>query len=193
MKARHHVALLLAVIVSLASSSVWAAIKLPSVIGSNMVLQRDQAVPIWGWDDPGTEVTVTLGDAKATAEADADGKWKVELPAMKTGNPLTMTVEGTDKVTVENILVGEVWLCSGQSNMEWAVASSNNSKEEIAAANHPKIRHIKIPHVPAETPQENVASGGWQVCSPETVAGFTAVGYFFGRHLQQELDVPIGL
>lgn len=193
MKARHCLALLLTAVVSLASSSLWAAIKLPSVIGNNMVLQRDRAVPIWGRDDPGTKVTVTLGDAKATTEADAGGKWAVELPAMKAGGPLTMTIEGTDKVTVEDILVGEVWLCSGQSNMEWAVASSNNPKEEIAAADHPRIRHIKIPHVPADTPQDNVASSGWQVCSPETVARFTAVGYYFGRHLQQELNVPIGL
>ncbi len=193
MKARHCLALLLTAVVSLASSSLWAAIKLPSVIGNSMVLQRDRAAPIWGWDDPGTKVTVTLGDAKATAEADADGKWIVELPAMKAGGPLTMTIEGTDKVTVEDILVGEVWLCSGQSNMEWPVSASNNPKEEIAGANHPRIRHIKIPHVPADSPQDNVASSGWQVCGPKTVAGFTAVGYYFGRHLEQELDVPIGL
>jgi sialate O-acetylesterase len=170
-----------------------AAVKLPSIIGDNMVLQRDRAVPVWGWDDAGTKVTVILGEAKATATADANGRWAVELPAMKAGGPHTMTIEGTDTVTLKNILVGEVWVCSGQSNMEWTVQSSDNPQQEIAAANHPMIRHIKIPHVPMDTPQDNVPSDGWRVCSPETVAGFTAVGYYFGRHLNKELDVPIGL
>ena len=170
-----------------------AAVKLPAVIGDNMVLQRGEAVPIWGWDDPGTQVTVTLGDSKVTGTADDQGKWCVRLPAMTAGGPHTLTVAGTTSVTVANILVGDVWLCSGQSNMEWSVANSNNPQEEIAAANHPRIRHIKIPHVPADTPQQDVASSGWQVCSPQTVSGWTAVGYFFARHLQQELDVPVGL
>lgn len=182
---------LLAVVACAASTS--AAVKLPSVIGDNMVLQRGEAVPIWGWDDPGTQVTVTLGDSKLTGKADDQGKWCVQLPAMTAGGPHTMTVVGTTRVTVANILVGDVWLCSGQSNMEWSVGNSNNSQEELAAADHPRIRHIKIPHVPAETPQADVASGGWQVCSPQTVGGWTAVGYFFARHLQQELDVPVGL
>jgi sialate O-acetylesterase len=182
---------LLAVVACAASTS--AAVKLPSVIGDNMVLQRGEAVPIWGWDDPGTQVTVTLGDSKLTGQADDQGKWCVQLPAMTAGGPHTMTVAGTTRVTVANILVGDVWLCSGQSNMEWSVGNSNNSQEELAAADHPRIRHIKIPHVPAQTPQPDVASGGWQVCSPQTVGGWTAVGYFFARHLQQELDVPVGL
>lgn len=193
MQARRCLAVSLAFIVSLIALSSRAAVKLPSVIGNNMVLQRGQDVPIWGWDDPGTKVTVTVGDAQATATAGEDGKWMVRLPAMKAGGPLSMTIEGTNKVTLTNILVGEVWLCSGQSNMEWAVASSDNAKQEIAAADHPRIRHIKIPHVPADTPQEDVPSEGWQVCSPETVGRFTAVGYFFARHLEQQLDVPIGL
>jgi len=192
MKARHWIASFLTVVFLLASSHVGAAIKLPSVIGDNMVLQRDQAVPIWGWDDAGAKVTVTLGDTKATAEADDSGKWTVQLPAMKAGGPHTMTVVGTDTVTVKNILFGEVWLCSGQSNMEWPVSASNNAKEEIAAADYAKIRHIKIPHIPAATPQSEVPSSGWQVCSPQSVVGFTAVGYFFARYLQEHLAVPVG-
>jgi len=170
-----------------------AETKLPSIFGENMVLQRDQELPVWGWDDAGREVTVTLGDSKATAKAAEDGKWQVKLPAMQAGGPHVLTVTGSSTVSFKEVLVGEVWLCSGQSNMEWVVNNSNNPKEEIASAKHPKIRHIKIQHVPAETPQQDVASGGWQVCSPETVANFTAVGYFFGRRLQEELDVPIGL
>ena len=183
----------LAVAAMLLSAPVSAEIKLPSIIGDHMVLQRDRAVPVWGWDDAGAEVTVTMGQATATATADSDGRWVVELPAMAAGGPHTMKIQGTNTVTLENILVGEVWVCSGQSNMEWTVQRSANPEAEIAAANHPRIRHIKIPHVPMDTPQDNVPSDGWKVCSPETVANFTAVGYFFGRHLLEELDVPIGL
>ncbi len=175
------------------SEPLSAAVKLPSIIGDNMVLQRGQPLPIWGWDDAGTEVTVTLGDAKATAKADASGKFMVKLPAMKAGGPHTLTIAGSNTVTVKNILVGEVWLCSGQSNMEWSVEQSAKAKEEIAAAKHPNIRHIKIPHLPADKPQDNVNSLGWQECSPQTAAKFTAVGYYFARKLQEELDVPIGL
>lgn len=184
---------LLAVATLLLAVPASAAVKLPSIIGDNMVLQRDQPLPIWGWDSPGAKVTVTLGDAQASATADADGKWQVELPAQQAGGPHEITIAGSDTVTLKNVLIGEVWLCSGQSNMEWPVSASNNPQEEIAAGDHPRIRHIKIPHTPAEKPQTNVPSQGWQVASPETVANFTAVGYFFARALQQELDVPIGL
>jgi sialate O-acetylesterase len=183
----------LVVAAMLLSAPVSAEIKLPSIIGDHMVLQRDRAVPVWGWDDAGAEVKVTMGQATKTATAGDDGRWVVELPAMAAGGPHTMKIEGTNTVTLENVLVGEVWVCSGQSNMEWTVQRSANPEAEIAAANHPRIRHIKIPHVPSDTPQDNVPSDGWKVCSPETVASFTAVGYFFGRHLLKELDVPIGL
>jgi sialate O-acetylesterase len=193
MRIRQLFPLALAALMSLLSVSLEAAIKLPSIIGSNMVLQRDEPVPVWGWDDAGTKVTVAIGAANVTATADANGKWQVQLPAMLAGGPVTMTITGTDSVTLDNILVGEVWLCSGQSNMEWPVAASNNPQEEIAAADHPKIRHIKISHVPMDTPQDNVASDGWKVCTPQNVPGFTAVGYFFARYLQKELDVPVGL
>ncbi len=181
------------VLLLLVSLPTVAEVKLPAIIGDNMVLQRDQPLPIWGWDNPDQEVSVKLGDASATAKADSDGKWTVKLPAMKAGGPHTLTVDGSNSVKVANVLVGEVWLCSGQSNMEWPVTRANNPQEEIAAAKHPNIRHIKIRHVPADKPQTEVPSDGWKVCSPETVGSFTAVGYFFGRHLQQELDVPIGL
>jgi len=178
---------------SVLATPAFAETKLPSIFGDNMVLQRDHELPVWGWDEAGREVTVTLGDSKATAKAAEDGKWQVKLPAMQAGGPHVLTVTGSSTVALKEVLIGEVWLCSGQSNMEWTVSNSNNPKEEIASAKHPKIRHIKIQHIPADTPQQNVASSGWQVCSPETVAQFTAVGYFFGRRLQEELDVPIGL
>lgn len=170
-----------------------AEIRLPSIFGDNMVVQREKPLPVWGWDDPGTEVTVVLDDAKATTTADDEGRWLVTLPARQAGGPVSVTVKGTDSVTLKNVLIGEVWLCSGQSNMEWRVSLSNNAKEEIAAADHPRLRHIKIPHVPAADPQQDVPSEGWEVCRPETVPDFTAVGYFYGRYLLNKLDVPVGL
>ncbi len=170
-----------------------AQVKLPSIFSNNMVLQRDQPVPFWGTDKPGTKVSVKIGSAESKTKADADGKWMVKLPALKAGGPLEVTVTGSTAVTFKNVLVGEVWLCSGQSNMEWTVGSSNNAQEEIAKADHPRIRHIKIPHTPTTKPQTDVASTGWVVCSSQTVGNFTGVGYFFARHLEKELDVPVGL
>ena len=169
-----------------------ADVRLPSLISDGMVLQQGMAVPLWGWADEGESVTVEFQNQKVTARA-KDGKWMVRLKSLKAGGPFTLTVSGKNKIELKNVLVGEVWLCSGQSNMEWPVNASLNPEEERAAANYPKIRHIKVPHVPADKPQPDVATGGWQVCSPDTVGDFTAVGYFFGRRLHQELDVPIGL
>ena len=170
-----------------------AEVKLPKILSNSMVLQRDRAVPVWGWDNPGTEVTVSIGEASAKGKADATGKWTVQLPAMKAGGPHIVKVEGSSKVEFSDVLFGEVWLCSGQSNMEWTVNSSLNPKEETAAAKYPTIRHIKIPLVPADKPQTDVKSGSWQVCSPTTAGNFTAVGYFFAVNLQKELNVPVGL
>jgi len=172
---------------------VQAAVKLPAIFGDHMVLQRDLEIPVWGWDQPGQEVSVTLGDASAKAKADEQGRWLVRLPKQKAGGPLVLSISGSDKQEFKDVLVGEVWICSGQSNMEFTVGGAVNAQEEISSADHPKIRHIKIQHVPADKPQDDVKSNGWQVCSPKTVGGFTAVGYFFGRELQKELDVPIGL
>lgn len=171
----------------------YAETKVPAIFSSHMVLQRDQPIPVWGWDTAGTEVTVTLGEQKKTAKAGDDGKWTVSLDKLSAGGPHKLTVKGTSTKEYDDILVGEVWICSGQSNMEWPVSLSKNPQEEIKAANHPRIRHIKVAHTPADKPQTDITSPGWQVCSPETVANFTGVGYFFGRELEKELDVPVGL
>lgn len=174
-------------------SMVRAEVRLPEVISNHMVLQKDIPLPIWGWADAGEEVTVTLGDASVKATADGAGKWMVKLPAVKTaGGPHEMTVKGKNEIKVSNILIGEVWAGSGQSNMQWNVAQSTNGAEEIATANFPKIRLFIIPLVPSGTPSEHVQAQ-WVECSPQTVAGSSAVLYFFGREIHQKLDLPVGL
>ena len=183
-------ALLLLTLASVAS----AAVKLPSILGSHMVLQQGEPVPVWGWADPGEEVTVTFQGTKVSTKADKEGKWQVNLPPSKANaKGADLVVKGSNEVTLTDVLVGEVWLCSGQSNMEWTVSRSTNAKEEIANAKHPLIRHVKVPHKLSLTPQDNVDTSGWQICSPSTAANFTAVGYYFGRHLHQKIKVPIGL
>ncbi len=170
-----------------------AATTVSSIIGNNMVLQRNAPVVLWGWDDAGTKVTVGIGDSSATATAGDDGSWSVSLPAMKAGGPHEIGISGSSKITIKNVLVGEVWLCSGQSNMEWPVARSNNPKEEIAAGTHPTIRHIKFPHKTSDKPLANAVTQGWTETTPQTVPNYTAAGYFFALNLQKELEVPIGL
>jgi sialate O-acetylesterase len=173
---------------------IQAETKLPSILGSHMVLQQGEKCPIWGWDEAGTKVTVSFAGQTHATKAGKDGRWQVSLTAMKANaKGAALTVKGSSTVKLDNVLVGEVWLCSGQSNMEWRVVQSSNGKEEVAAANHPLIRHIKIPHKLSTKPESDVPSSGWQVCTPKVAANFTAVGYYFGRHLYKELNVPIGL
>jgi sialate O-acetylesterase len=185
--------------VVLAVTAAQAAVKLPAVIGDNMVLQRDRPVPIWGWADKGEEVTVTVAGQKHTAKADKGGRWKVTLDKLAVGRPLTMTVAGSsgNKITVKHILVGEVWVCSGQSNMEMGVGGCNDAAKEIAAAKYPRIRLFTVEKAKAAQPATNV-KGSWTPCSPKSVGnggwgGFSATAYFFGRQLYKELKVPIGL
>ncbi|MDC0049672.1 sialate O-acetylesterase [Verrucomicrobia bacterium] len=171
-----------------------ADVKLPNVIGSGMVLQRDMAVPVWGWAEVGEEVTVSFaGQTKKTKTGD-DGKWTVSLDPLKAnGNGSALTITGKNKITLENVLVGEVWICSGQSNMEWAIKQSMNPKEEAAAANYPQIRLFNVPgHTVSPLPKDEGA-GQWQVCDPNSANNFSAVGYFFGRRLHKDLKVPVGL
>ena len=169
-------------------------LRLPSIISDHMVLQRDQPVAIWGWAAPDSEVSVSFKGQSTTTRADDIGKWRINLEPMPAdANPAQMTVTTSDQtLTIEDILVGEVWLCSGQSNMEWSVDRSDNAEDEITAANWPLIRHIKAPHRPSMQPMDDI-DAAWEVCSPETAAKFTAVGYYFGRTLHKELNVPVGL
>ncbi|MDP1560220.1 MAG: sialate O-acetylesterase [Pirellulaceae bacterium] len=185
--------LLLWLCVSSFTTSALAQTKLPHFFSDGMVLQRDAAIQVWGWDSPNTKVTVALGEHTASATSDDKGQWSLSLPAQAAGGPLKLTVKGSKSIDLKDVWMGDVWLCSGQSNMEWPVAASANRDAEIAAGNHPMIRHIKINHRPSATPESDLPTEGWKVCTPETVGGFTAVGYFFARHLRTEVDVPIGL
>ena len=190
---KHSVVVL--VIVLVLAGVLSADVRLPSVISDNMVLQQGKAVPIWGWADPCETVTVTgsWGSGKWEATADQDGKWMVKIDSGKAGGPCEMTVAGKNTLTVKDILVGEVWVCSGQSNMEFTVKQANNSAEEIADSNnYPQIRSFNVGHKVIYTPMYN-CGGKWQVCSAQTAGNFTAVGYFFGRELNKQLNVPVGL
>jgi len=183
---------LLTAVMGLRAPGVQGEVSLPAVIGDNMVLQRDIAAPIWGWAEAGEEVTVTIAGQKHSVLADADGKWIVRLASLPAGGPMEMTISGENTLRVENILVGEVWLCSGQSNMAIGVIRAQNPEEEIAQANHPHIRLFTVKRALTHQPQRD-CQGAWAVCSPETVEEFSAVAYYFGRDIQGALHVPVGL
>jgi len=170
---------------------------MPQVFGSHMVLQRDKPIIIWGWANPGETVTVRLATENGRAQANDRGEWKVTLPAMSAGGPFTLTVSGSSTVTYDDVMVGEVWLCSGQSNMEFGMGMVNNSAEEITNADHPGIRLLLVKRDWEGQPTNDI-SATWKLCTPESVKeggwnGFSAVAYFFGRELNQKLGVPVGL
>lgn len=179
-----------------------AEVKLPAFFSDHMVLQRDVSLPVWGWAKPGTKVVVQLGDAKVEGQVgapagkdagQAEARWEVALPAQSAGGPHVLKVTVGDEVReIADVLVGEVWICSGQSNMEWTVNRSAGGQEEIASANDPMLRHFKVALASATEPQTNV-SGAWTVASPETVGAWTAAGYWFAKELRKELGVPVGV
>ena len=169
-----------------------ADVKLPALFTDHMVLQQGQGDRVWGWADPDEEVSVSINGQTKSAKAGQDGKWLVTLDPLTAGGPYTMTVKGKNTITLDDVLVGEVWVCSGQSNMQWSVSNSTNAELEIKTAKYPKIRLITVPSVGTQEPKDNF-NGRWQLCTPDTIPGFSAVGYFFGRQLYETLDVPIGL
>ena len=172
------------------------ALRMAGIFTDHMVLQRDQPLPVWGWAAPGRAVTVEVGPHSARTRTNAAGRWHLNLPPLESGKgPLTLTAKaGDETIRLTDILVGDVWLCSGQSNMEMSVSQSADGKAEIKAANHPNIRLFNIPRptAMASDPQDDVV-GQWQACSPETIGDFSAVGYYFGREIHQSIEVPVGL
>ena len=170
-----------------------AELKLPAIIGDNMVLQQKQTNPIWGWDEPGAEVTVTFAHQTKTAKADAAGKWTVKLDAVPANaKPATITIKGSSMRELKNVLVGEVWVCSGQSNMGFNLSSTWDADLDIAQAKRPQIRLISVPQVGTQEIQDDF-KGQWEECGPANAGQFTAVGYHFGRLLHEILGVPVGL
>lgn len=176
-----------------ALAGLHAEVTLSPYFQDGAVLQQGKTVPVWGHAESGEKVAVEFKGQKKETTADAEGRWRVDLdPLTASAEPAEMVVSGKNTIRIGNILVGEVWLCSGQSNMAWTVKNSKDPEQEIAAANHPLIRHFKTALTAAATPQDQV-KGSWAVCSPETAGDFSATAYYFGRELLRELNVPIGL
>lgn len=186
---------------ALASAALFSALALhadvvPAPLFTNhAVLQQGMSVPVWGAADPGEEVTVTFGEHIRTTRADADGRWRVNLPELAANaTPAELRIEGKNRIVLRDILVGEVWLASGQSNMAWALGwgGVHNAKAEIAAADFPLIRELKIAQAVADSPQ-TTARGQWRACSPATASNFSAAGYFFARDIHRSRGVPVGI
>jgi len=169
-----------------------ADVKLPAIISDRMVVQQDVLIPIWGWADPGEQVTVELGGQVKTTVADAKGKWMVKLPKLKAAEGLTLVVKGKNKLSVNDVLVGEVWICSGQSNMAMTVNRCKDFDKEKAEAKFPQLRMFTLERSSKAEPQED-CKGRWELTTPENIAFFSATAYFFGREIHQQMKVPVGL
>ncbi len=174
------------------SLAAHAEVTVSSLFSDHMVIQREQAAPVWGQAAPGEEVSVTLGTAQAKATTNAEGKWSVKLPAQKANaTPQELVIQGKNTVAIKDVLVGDVWVCSGQSNMEMNLGGCN-APDDIKAADLPTLRRIKFQHVALLKPTMQVP-GKWETCTPASAGGFTAVGFYFAKRIQQEIGVPIGL
>ncbi len=175
------------------SSFLKAEIKLPAILSDSMVLQRNQSIPIWGWATEGEKITVSFGGQSLETKANASGKWEVSLKAM-TANaaPQTLSIVGSEKLELKGILVGEVWLLTGQSNMQWELHQADKGEEEVAKAYHPNIRLFNVSRGVAFKKKEGVLAN-WQECTPISARKFSAAGYFFGVDLLKNLNIPIGL
>ncbi|HET6783767.1 MAG TPA: sialate O-acetylesterase, partial [Pseudoxanthomonas sp.] len=179
----------------LAAQPTHAKITLPLLFSDGAVVQRDRPLPVWGWATPGAKIEVAFDGRNAQATASGDGAWRLELPAHAAGGPYLLEIRenGGDATVVRDVLVGDVWLASGQSNMEWPVAQAKDAKREIASAGDTRIRHFKVPKSWSGQPETRLTGGQWQAASPQTVGAFSAVGYFFARELRAKTGVPIGI
>jgi len=192
MRSRVLIRLAAAVLAIVAIAPARADVRLPRIFSDNMVLQRGMRIPVWGWAEPGEKVTVLLGEATKSAKTDRAGRWRVGLPARAEATDLTLTVRGANEIKLTGVAIGEVWICSGQSNMQFALEKALNGQHEAAKANHPGIRLFTVNPVVAAEPRDDV-EGSWSVCTAQSAAPFSAVAYFFGRAIHKHLGVPIGL
>ncbi|MEM1116603.1 MAG: sialate O-acetylesterase [Bacteroidota bacterium] len=184
----------LALLCVFAAAPVAAQLQMPHLLGDGAVLQRGEPIPIWGRASPGADVRIRLGGARLETRATEQGDWRVLVPALPPGGPYRLDVRsGSERHRAENLLVGDVWVLSGQSNMQWAVKDSENAEAEIAAADDDRIRHIRVPREGADTPQADIPGGTWEPATPDFVGDFSAVGYFFAREIRQSQGVPVGL
>ena len=170
-----------------------ANISLPKIFANDMVLQRDKSIPIWGWADANEKIEIKFNKQIKSTKADKNGKWTIQLEAEKAGGPYELLIKGKNKIVIKNVLVGEVWICSGQSNMAFTVSEALNSEQEINDANNLYIRAFTVSRDVSSLPLDDVKAGKWEVCNKNTVGNFTAVGYFFAKKIYSELKIPIGL
>ncbi|WP_218932252.1 sialate O-acetylesterase [Adhaeretor mobilis] len=181
------------VLTCLAPLPCFAEVKLPNIFGDHMVLQQGQQNKVWGKAEPGEQVTVKIHEQSQQTTANDAGLWSVLLDPLPVGGPYTLKVSGTNEISIDDVLVGEVWICSGQSNMQWVVNKVYDADLVKAEANYPRIRMINFPNVGSQEPVWKHDKAAWQLTTPESVGAFSAVGYFFGRQLHNTIDVPIGL
>ncbi|MDP3311726.1 sialate O-acetylesterase [Lutibacter sp.] len=178
----------------ISSISINAQVTLSKIFADNMVLQRNTPIPVWGTAKANEKIEIRFNNQIKKTKADKNGKWIIRLDNETAGGPFVLMIKAKNTIEIKNVLVGEVWLCTGQSNMEWSVEQSNDFKNELASANNPMIRHIKIDKEVNSLPQNSVNSkNSWQVCDSTTVGSFTAIGYFFAKNLYNEIKIPIGL
>lgn len=184
---------LISLLLLLSSGSMLAKVTLPKFFSSHMVLQRDAPITIYGWADAGKTVKVTFNNKTLSAKSNANGEWNVRFEKQKAGGPYQMSIVESNQIVLEDIYIGDVWFCSGQSNMGWKLEDAFNGKEELSKANYDKIKLLQVSRTMAGTPQKDIEKGEWKNCSPANAEGFSAVAYFFGRELLQQNNVPIGL
>ncbi|SHG62501.1 sialate O-acetylesterase [Flavobacterium defluvii] len=170
-----------------------ANVKMPLLFSDGMVLQRDKKIPVWGFADADEKIEVHFNKQIQKTTADKNGKWTLNLNSEKAGGPFELIIIGKNKITIKNVLVGEVWICSGQSNMEFQVSKTMNAEKEIANSDYPMIRHFGVAQDLSGKPKDDLKAGKWEVANKETVGNFTAVGYYFARKLYTELKIPIGI
>lgn len=174
------------------SASVQADVRLPALFSDHMVLQQDMALPVWGWADPGEKITVSIAGQTKSATAGSDGKWKLSLDKVESKEPLTLKVSGKNTIELNDVLIGEVWLCSGQSNMQMGLSITNNATAERQGAIYPQIRLFEVKQTPQLSPQET-CEGRWEICGPDNVGRFSAVAYLFGQEIYKGTKFPVGL